>query len=98
MVKLHFRTTEEFDGVFKRKTREITDAMVEGIRDAMQANKDKAHIFQITFDDVDLLYEISLPKSQWKQALQSCLDHYHELEDADSCIDTWSLLELVKNW
>ena len=39
MVKLHFKTTEEFDGLFKRKTLSVTRSIVQGIESAMQNNK-----------------------------------------------------------
>jgi len=44
-----------------------------------------------------MMYEIALPQIQWAQALQSCLDHYHDANKTDECIDTWKLLEIAKN-
>ena len=96
MVKLHFNSTEEFEGLFKSKKKAVTDSIVIGIEDAMQKNKRSADLFEVTFAEVDLAYEISLPKSQWQQALEQCLDHYHSLSLADEAIDTWKLLEAVK--
>lgn len=98
MVKLHFTTTDEFETLFKKKTREVTDAIVLGIEIAIANNKKTAQLFEITFQDVDQMFEISLPQSQWKISLESCLDHYHKLEEADKQIDTWKLLELVKTF
>jgi hypothetical protein len=96
MVKLHFNSTEEFESVFKSGKRQTTDAIVQGIEKAVLGNKRTAALFEITFQDVDLMYEISLPKSQWVQALESCVEHYHKLELVDEQIDTWKLLEAVK--
>ena len=97
MKKLHFKTTEQFEELFKRKTKEVSDAIVESIQEALENKNRTAHIFEITFDEGDVMYEISLPKSQWKTALQKCLDHYHELEFVDEQIDTWNLIESIKN-
>lgn len=96
MVKLHFNTTEEFEGLFKVKTLAVTRAIVQGIEKAVTLRKRSAPLFEITFDQVDLAYEISLPKSQWQSALENCLDHLHEEELADEQIDCWKLLEAVK--
>ncbi len=98
MVKLHFNSTEDFEGLFKSKKKAVTDSIVIGIEDAMQKGKRTANLFEVTFAEVDLAYEISLPKSQWQQALEQCLEHYHSLDLADEAIDTWKLLEAVKAW
>lgn len=98
MVKLHFYSPEEFETLFKRNSIEITNAIVKGIQNAMEERKRTAPLFEITFEDVENLYEISLPQSQWASALQSCLDHYHKEEMTDEAIDTWKLLEAAKVW
>ena len=37
MVKLHFKNTSEFEGIFKRTNMKVTDAIVLGIEKAMQS-------------------------------------------------------------
>lgn len=98
MVKLHFTTTDQFEGLFKNKTLAVTRGIVQGIEKAMVANKRNAPLFELTFDDVDTAYEISLAFSEWEFALQNCLDHLHEEGLADEQIDCWKLLEAVKAW
>ena len=98
MVRLHFRDTKDFEGLFKNKKRNVTDGIVAGIEAAMQKNKRSAPLFQLTFDTVDRAYEISLPQSQWVNALEKCLEHYHALDLTDQQIDCWKLLEAAKAW
>lgn len=98
MIKLHFETTAEFEGLFKSKKIAVTDGIVNGIEDAMKRNVKSADLFQLSFGDSDMMYELSLPRSQWVNALESCLDHYHELQMADEAIDCWKLLEAAKVW
>jgi len=98
MIKLHFRTTEEFADLFRNKKRGVTDGIVNGIENAMKQNTKSADLFEITFESSDRMFEISLPRQQWVPALESCLDHYHELGEADEAIDTWKLLETAKVW
>lgn len=98
MVKLHFETTEEFEVLFKKRTKNITDAITLGIEKAMQEGKKSAVLFEVSFNDAETSFEISLPRSQWKQALEQCLNHYEELRLTDECIDTWKLLEIAKVW
>lgn len=96
MKKLHFNSTEEFESLFKREDKSVTDSIVRAIELAIVDKKRTAKIFEITFLSYEEQYEISLPKSQWAHALQSCLDFYHKHESVDEAIDTWKLLELVK--
>jgi len=98
MVKLHFENTHEFEVLFKNKSIEVTNAIYSGIEKAMQNAKKTALLFEITFEEADRAFEISLPRSQWVQALESCLNHFHELEMADEAIDCWKLLEAAKVW
>ena len=98
VVKLHFNTPEEFTSVFKQQDIKVTNAIVSAIEEAMEERKKTALLFEITFEEHDNLYEISLPQSQWTTALQSCLDHYHKLDMSDEQIDTWKLLEAAKVW
>lgn len=98
MVRLHFQTTDEFTELFKAKKIATTDSIVSGIEKAMQGNKRTANLFELSFGDTERMFEISLPKNQWVNALESCLEHYHELGKSDEAIDTWKLLEAAKLW
>ena len=65
----------------------------------MQQNGNRtAPLFEITFEGADSMYEISLPRSQWVQALESCLEHLHAKDLSNEQIDCWKLLEVAKAW
>ena len=96
MTKLHFNTAAEFEKLFKNKTLEITTSIVESIREAGTLKKKSAKVFEISFSSSEMMYEITLPKSQWEVALSSCLKHYEELKMSDDCIDTWQLIDKLK--
>lgn len=98
MVKIHFKSTEEFEGLFKNQTLSVTRSIIKGIETAMQSNARSAKLFEITFDNADMAYEISLPQSQWTVALESCLQHLHAKDLSDEQIDCWKLLEAAKSW
>ena len=95
MRKIKFTNTDEFERVFKKQDQDITDSIYESIQEAHQANKRTANLFEISFEDVDLIYDISLPISQWETALQSCLDIYTKLNESDKAIDTYLLKKTV---
>lgn len=98
MKKLHFSTPDDFEKAFKKSSLAITDTVVESIEEAMQSNRRSAHIFTISFEDMDIEYDISLGASQWVNALNKCLEYYHEFEQHDKAIDTWKLQEAAKVW
>lgn len=98
MKKLHFENTDEFERVFKAKDEEVTDAMVEGITEAFSFQKKSAELFEITFQDIDLVYEITLPSTQWEIALETCLNHYRDLEQSDKAIDVYLLQKGIRQW
>jgi len=96
MVKLHFQTTDEFEKLFKNKTLSVTRSIVQGIEKAVQKNVRSAPLFEVSFEEVDMMYEISLPSSQWQAALENCLDHLHAEDLTDEQIDCWKLIEIIK--
>jgi len=98
MRKLHFENTDEFERVFKATDEEVTDAMVEGIKEAFTYQKKSAELFEITFENADLVYEITLPSTQWELALETCLNHYRDLELSDKAIDTYLLQKDIRKW
>tara|TARA_B100000900_G_scaffold319726_1_gene278890 strand:+ start:193 stop:489 length:297 start_codon:yes stop_codon:yes gene_type:complete len=98
MVKLHFKTTDEFEVLFKRKSLSVTRSIIKGIETAMQGNKRSAQLFEITFEGADNMFEIALPQREWVGALQSCLEHLHAKDLSDEQIDCWKLLEAAKAW
>ena len=98
MKHFNFEYPEEFEKVFRGNTPEINDAIVESIAEAFQYQKDSADMFSITFGEEEVAYEITLPKSQWEQAVQKCLDNYHQWGCHDQAIDTYLLLKSIKEW
>lgn len=98
MKKMQFENTDEFERVFKKHDKEITDAIVEAINEAYQSQKKSAQLFEVSFVDAELVYEISLPSTQWELALESCMDHYRDIGETDSSIDVYLLQKEVRKW
>ena len=98
MKKMQFENTDEFERVFKTHDKEITDAIVEAINEAYQFQKKTAQLFEVSFVDAELVYEISLPSNQWEIALESCMDHYRNIGETDSSIDVYLLQKEVRKW
>ena len=98
MRDLFFNTPSDFEDLFSKHNRKITDLIVESISEGIAFQKKRVTIFTINIGEDDFKYEISLPKSQWKDALEACLEVYQKLECADESIDTYLLIKELKKW
>ena len=101
MRELKFDSREEFEKLFSEgeEKRDITDHIFSGIQEAIKYQKDSAMIFSICFqDDDDHTFEVTLPKSQFKSALNKCMENYQKWNLDDEQIDVYLLLKEVKKW
>lgn len=95
MKQFVFDSTEEFKSFFSGRNLELTEAIVDGIRMAVQQKKRSAELFEVMMQGLDDAYEIGLPSGEWPKALSNCLKHFEEAEMYDEAIDTFQLLKEV---
>jgi hypothetical protein len=65
---------------------------VEGIKDAIKNRAKTAILFELGKSE----YYVELDKTEWKQALQSCMDMYIEKELYERCSDIKILIDKIK--
>ena len=65
---------------------------IAGIRDAITTKSKTATLFQLEKSD----YYLELEKSQWKQALQTCIDRLIETEQYEECSKIKVLMDKIK--
>ena len=95
MKQFIFESPQEFDAFFTGENLKVTEAITEGIRLAVQAKKKHADLFEVSFEGGDTAFDISLPSSEWPQALAKCLEIYEQEEMYDDAIDTYQLMKQV---
>ena len=95
MRQFVFENPQEFSTFFSGKNVKITNAITAGIRVAVKARKKHADLFEVSFEGGDTAFDISLPSSEWPQALAKCLEFYEEAEMYDDAIDTYQLMKQV---
>ena len=93
MKRFTFDEITDFSSFFNGNNPEITDAIVEGIREAMDANKNEADLFELGFNEEDDFFEVSLEKGEWSQALSACMNKYEQAERYDDVIEAYTLLK-----
>lgn len=97
MKKIKVESIEHFGELFKEKTIEMTDVIKNSIQEAQRSKRKTANLFEVEIDGVDTVLGITLNKSQWIDALETCLKHYEEWEHSDDAIDTYLLIKELKN-
>jgi hypothetical protein len=63
-----------------------------GIKEAINNKNNTATLFQLAKSE----YYIELDKSQWKQALQTCIDKLIEEEKYEKCSELKTLMDKIK--
>ena len=93
MKRFTFDEVTDFSDFFSGNNHEVTDAIVEGIKEAIEAEEDEAELFELGFDEEDDFFEVSLEKGEWPQALSACMNKYEEAERYDDVIEAYELLK-----
>ena len=78
MKRIKVESIDHFGELFKEKTIEMTDTIKNSIQEAINNRKKTANLFEVEIEGVDTVLGITLTKSQWIDALETCLKHYEE--------------------
>jgi multimeric flavodoxin WrbA len=93
MKRFTFDEVTDFSNFFDGNNSEITDAIVDGIKEAIEAETDEAELFELGFNEEDDFFEVTLEKGEWPQALSACMTKYEESERYDDVIEAYELLK-----
>ena len=70
--------------------------MYKAVNQAYKEGKTSAEVFKITVGEADYSYEVSVPREEWQNVLDTVLSFFHKEERTDECIDVWQLQEGIK--
>ena len=93
MRRFTFDEVTDFSTFFDGDNPEVTDAIIKGIKEAIEKGKDEAELFELGFNEEDDFFEISLEKGEWPQALSACMTKYEKAERYDDVIEAYELLK-----
>lgn len=96
MIRATLENTQDVPKFLDENSLQITNTIVEVIGEIYKTRKKSAPIFEITLMDANGVFEVSLPRSEWEKSLQNCIKYYSESDMYDEAVDTYSLLEKVK--
>jgi hypothetical protein len=96
MKKLQIQSVEDLGDFLKQRTVEITTSVRDSIQQAFEQKKKTAILFEISVEDTDICFEVSVTTKEWVTALNSCLADYQKWELEDDAIDTYLLIKSIK--
>lgn len=91
--RLFFTNFLEFETFMTENKRLFTDRIVNSVREGVQKKSSSILLFELELESSDYILTTSLTKSEWKDALEKCIEYYREENEVDLVIDTWELLQ-----
>lgn len=86
LKKFKVRSFEEFQDLIDKKDISIANAVIESIIHNIKTNKKHIHVFSVYVDEQDAIFDITLPKVDFKSTLQKNLKFFEEKEMYEECI------------
>lgn len=96
MLDINVKDYDELDKIFSPENVELVEQMYKAVAQAYNENKNIAEVFRITVGESDYSYEVSLPREEWNNVLNTVLSFFHKEDRTDECIDVWQLQEKIK--
>ena len=96
MLEINVKDYNELDEIFSPGNEVLIEQMYKAVNQAYKEGKTSAEVFKITVGEADYSYEVSVPREEWQNVLDTVLSFFHKEERTDECIDVWQLQEGIK--
>jgi hypothetical protein len=97
MLEINVKDYNELDEIFSPGNEVLIEQMYKAVNEAYKEGKSSAEVFKITVGEADYSYEVSVPREEWKNVLETVLSFFHKQERTDECIDVWQLQEGIQS-
>lgn len=97
MLEINVKDYNELDEIFSPGNEVLIEQMYKAVNEAYREGKSSAEVFKITVGEADYSYEVSVPREEWKNVLETVLSFFHKQERTDECIDVWQLQEGIQS-
>lgn len=99
MKNLVFKSHKDFDLYLNSKEGVVEESknIVKEIYSALKTKKKSVKTFSIELEDEDMSFIVSIAREDWGNALQTCLKHFEDNEMSDECIDTYMVIQKLKD-
>jgi hypothetical protein len=96
MIKATLDSVNDVPNFLNENSLKITNTIVKVIESTYKTRKKSALILELSIMDANGVFEVSLPNVEWEKSLQNCITYYSDNNMYDEAIDTFSLLEKIK--
>jgi len=90
------KNTEEFENLLKSRDIRISEAFVTTILKNLKSKKKYHHALSIECDEDESIYDITINKLDFKEALEKNLSIYEENERYEDCVKIKEALKQLK--
>ena len=97
MLEINVKDYNELDEIFSPGNEVLIEQMYKAVNQAYKEGKTSAEVFKITVGEADYSYEVSVPREEWQNVLETVLSFFHKEERTDECIDVWQLQEGIQS-
>lgn len=97
MLEINVKDYNELDEIFSPGNEVLIEQMYKAVNQAYKEGKTSAEVFKITVGEADYSYEVSVPREEWQNVLDTVLSFFHKQERTDECIDVWQLQEGIQS-
>lgn len=99
MTTYTYSTVEEFEDSYQDTAvlAEHSKVIVKAISEGFQKELKEVDLFAIDIEHLSQYYVVKAKASEWVSALESCLRHLEKVGCVDEVIDTYQLIQKVKN-
>jgi 3-methyladenine DNA glycosylase AlkD len=96
MLEINVKDYNELDEIFSPDNEVLIEEMYKAVTKAYKEGSSTAEVFKITVGEADYSYEVSVPREEWQNVLDTVLSYFHKEQRTDDCIDVWQLQEGIK--
>lgn len=96
MIKLQFKTLDEFDQDIENGNDELSYEIVNTVLNNIDSKDGEFQIAEVTFEEAEEILEIYVEPEDYIETLTTNLDTFIELEDYEMCGKVRDALEYLK--
>lgn len=95
-TSFEFETVKELQQFVESARDEICSCILFSLTQALEDGEEEPIVFDLSLKNGTDVYEMALNKEEWERALNTCLTYFSENNFPDQAIDTYFLLERIK--
>jgi len=97
VAEITVNNTEEFQELVDNKDFRIAKAIVDAILTNLETKKRHIHVFEIEVEEEESVYDLTIDRNNFIDALEKNLTHYEKEELYEECAKIIDAIKFLKN-